>query len=694
MRSYPSCWNKTLAQLGLKRKLRKKNRQKNTWKRKSLIEALEPRQMLSINATTDPESDSDTVIVGSITDTDSDIHSEAKLQAEFTIVGGESKNLFTITTTCDDAGKPKAVIGLKQTETIGIRELHDLELELQLGGLPVSRHLVSVMLPGDEIVQDIRQHRSEIAHNSIGRELDFDALSGSIFDLKKAVDVSKQLADGKLPLSSKAEKLQLYSDLLLANNFINRADDGSEPGQRLAERKEWQHASAIVAAQIQQDLNSNDTQIVNAAQEIRNRIVAGGSFSSLSFQGFGVNYNFSDDFDQVTKTKRYSAVYESGQMSIGDFIVVDFNEAAVVTVTETPAVGGADLGQVASAQGAGPASTTEVYSTYDHSITYNPDTQVGSATLSTADYLEVSDLGTNPNHVQTDGLFQFDLSQFTQYTTSAIVTLHPGTGSSTIASQEAHVLPDGYDPDGGLHDEGIDRWSEDWDESTPWNDILDRSHGVPVSTTGGSSTWIVNNNGGGFDPIYLDVTEEVQRKLRAGDLNFDFNRGDGDYTDPTTRAAIYSAVAGDAVNPGDVEEFATMIRESADVNGSIDPTYPVDSVSDIPAFASKYGITAANFNELLHRADINRDNQIDADDFVEFLAIHGVIYTDIADSGTGLDGRTDGADILKMFANWGVDKYEYFKGNYNFDDDIDGLDYQILGTYFENPSVSPSTISP
>ena len=49
MRSHPSCWNKTLAQLGFKRKLRKKSKQQVSHSRRSLFENLEPRQMLSVN---------------------------------------------------------------------------------------------------------------------------------------------------------------------------------------------------------------------------------------------------------------------------------------------------------------------------------------------------------------------------------------------------------------------------------------------------------------------------------------------------------------------------------------------------------------------------------------------------------------------------------------------------------------------
>ena len=48
MRSIPSCWNKTLVQLGFKRKRRQSNRGKERHVRRSLFESLEARQMLAI----------------------------------------------------------------------------------------------------------------------------------------------------------------------------------------------------------------------------------------------------------------------------------------------------------------------------------------------------------------------------------------------------------------------------------------------------------------------------------------------------------------------------------------------------------------------------------------------------------------------------------------------------------------------
>lgn len=48
MRSFPSCWNKTLAQLGFRRvKQKKASKQQKQWQRQSRIESLEPRQMLA-----------------------------------------------------------------------------------------------------------------------------------------------------------------------------------------------------------------------------------------------------------------------------------------------------------------------------------------------------------------------------------------------------------------------------------------------------------------------------------------------------------------------------------------------------------------------------------------------------------------------------------------------------------------------
>ena len=57
MRSFPSCWNKTLTQLGFKRKRRKQNKRADRFSRRSLIESLEPRQMLAADFIVDTLAD-------------------------------------------------------------------------------------------------------------------------------------------------------------------------------------------------------------------------------------------------------------------------------------------------------------------------------------------------------------------------------------------------------------------------------------------------------------------------------------------------------------------------------------------------------------------------------------------------------------------------------------------------------------
>ncbi|MEM8945098.1 MAG: choice-of-anchor Q domain-containing protein, partial [Planctomycetota bacterium] len=50
MRSYPSCWNKTLARLGFKRKARTRQQAHHRFRRRSLFEQLETRQLLTLNS--------------------------------------------------------------------------------------------------------------------------------------------------------------------------------------------------------------------------------------------------------------------------------------------------------------------------------------------------------------------------------------------------------------------------------------------------------------------------------------------------------------------------------------------------------------------------------------------------------------------------------------------------------------------
>ena len=66
MRSFPSCWNKTLTQLGFTRKRRKAKNNRERYNRRSLFESLEARQMLAADYIVTTEVDEEVASGGSI----------------------------------------------------------------------------------------------------------------------------------------------------------------------------------------------------------------------------------------------------------------------------------------------------------------------------------------------------------------------------------------------------------------------------------------------------------------------------------------------------------------------------------------------------------------------------------------------------------------------------------------------------
>ena len=651
MRSYPSCWNSTLTKLGFRRKLRKKSRRSDFMNRRSLFETLETRQMLSASTGTDTESEAEAVVVGGEVSTAPIVFAAPA----FVITGGESSHLFDVLTSFSDRGRPIAEVSLKAGASPTVREWHDLELTLRQDDLDLARYQVTVMLAGDEIVQDYRDYRLAEAELRGGTELSSGGLTEE-FD--RVLRIGKEITRQERVLSTASEKIQLYADVLSASDHIERADSSISQERRVAERTELGHSAVLLVDQIKADLQSEDLDVRAAAQSARDRLVESAGFEMLAMQGFGVNTEVKRSQSGATDVIQYSAIYEAGQIAMGDYVLVDLGESGLIEVIETPLSRWGGFGWAAATGTASGVVNSSIYGDQvDHSVV-----SVGPLPdpLGDAPSLEVSDI----SGVQTDGLFRFDISQYTQYVTNATVTIHPMPGSSPDAAQEARVLPDEFN-------EADDLWSE-WSEDTEWGEVLDRDQGFSINTTDGASTWTV----GLLDPIVLDVANEVRRKLRAGDLNFDTQRGGGDYTDDPSKVALSEIVI------EDILAFELLLSDSE--------TQSVTSENEADAFFTAFEF--ASFDEILERADINRDNIVEANDLTEFLAYHGVLIGDIRGDAAetySFSGTVDAVDIGVVYSNWtggAFGNFTYLDGDLDFDNAIHAPDAGIIFGHWSDPN--------
>jgi len=231
------------------------------------------------------------------------------------------------------------------------------------------------------------------------------------------------------------------------------------------------------------------------------------------------------------------------------------------------------------------------------------------------------------------GLLQFDLSDFPHDLTTATVTLHPVAWSGETSTHAAETFAD-----------------PGWNEQSTWETQPDFSQSSSLLTTAGASTWTISP--GDTTPVELDVSAQVRRALRQGDLNFDGMRGaDGVAADVAAlELAIRDPVGFRAV-------FATETHNSTDLLDSPD---------------------------LLDRADLDRSGQADAGDGAPFLAAHGYLPGDL-----NFSGQVNGADFLHWQRHVGQ-QASYTEGDVDFSGTVDGQDLALLLGHFGAPAPLPA----
>ncbi len=188
-----------------------------------------------------------------------------------------------------------------------------------------------------------------------------------------------------------------------------------------------------------------------------------------------------------------------------------------------------------------------------------------------------------------------------------------------------------------------------WEESTTsWNTRPADNPTSPVTTTAGASVWTVNN--GDASVVSLDVSAQVRKKLRQGDINFD-------------------SIKGNTGTPSDITADV-MAFEMA--------------VKDPAAFDAAFGSYISDDSDLFDRADINGDGVINAEDGEAFLAIHGILQGD-----RDFDGDVDDASFLEWQRIFGTSA-TYFEGDVDFSGIVDGGDLDVWAANFNATPPAPA----
>jgi len=233
---------------------------------------------------------------------------------------------------------------------------------------------------------------------------------------------------------------------------------------------------------------------------------------------------------------------------------------------------------------------------------------------------------------ESQGLLQFDVSDFSHDVAQATVTLYPGAWRSGSDTQAAEAIFD-----------------HAWDEATTWETQPEMTPASPIARLSGEATWTIAN--GDATPIRLDVTQQIRRTVRRGDLNFDGVRG---------AAGVF----------GDVAAFELAVRR------------PV-------AFDTAFTPAIVDDRDLLDRADLNDDGVINRDDAPRFLAAHGFLPGDLDFDGTvGLN------DLSRLQRRIGQDA-DYTQGDVDFSGSVDRHDVALLMANFGQspPAAAEDTLS-
>ena len=511
---------------------------------------------------------------------------------QFEIADVEAAQLFAVETFYDLSGQPEAKLTAQPALFKSDAEMHEVVLELRHDGETYGRQVVRLALATDPFVETIRTARLDAARSRsdvLGLDLatldtttEFTSLAA--YDGELAVTESTTVAAasatlGELVLDAQTiegsghatldlqEKTAWYRNAKeVFQQTASMLDEAGGDSLRLA----MEDVGVLLADSLRTHLVLPEYDLVSEAAAFRDLLV---TEAELIWADLGKNVPARQRTRPDDGAAQSFAFYESSEMRINDFLVVDLGAEAVVEAT----IGGYDAmlfqhPRLAAVEG-DPTSFTVADAYY---LTGDLDyAQFGSQ--STMWVATDGNSVISPSSAEAISLIRFDLSDVGQHNLQSYVALSPVSAQGSAHQNQAHLV--------------ADEWDELTVDGSPEPDY-DAAELVP--TTAGALSWEVQlDDSGAYAPVGLDVTDYVHRRVRQGDLNFTGG------LDPVDDIAMF--------------DFA------------------VKSWDD---YLKQFGGQVAIANDIELRGDINDDGAITALDAVHFVEeLHGVPMSDIDVSG-------------------------------------------------------------
>ncbi|MCA9233020.1 MAG: hypothetical protein KDA57_20405, partial [Planctomycetales bacterium] len=668
MRSHPFCWNKTLTQLGFKRKRRKHSRRRDYLSRRSLFEMLEERQMLSGDPLLEVTTETTVVVAGS-----EQLATLGFSQPEYFLTHDNGSGVsdsqqadvptLLVVETRYEEGTPRAILSINpELADSPPTSVQTMLLELRQDGRVIESYQIVVDIAEQSFREQFLADRVSLlaqeidpvdqtleedwfAEKRLAKGDDSQAISWEFFNVAEGDSQGDYLAaasphgtqsvDLLVSLATRqSERRDLLVDGFDRSYFYRQAEQSAQQLKldrqaattdveraAVAEREQTLSKMALLLGrELEQDLKSESAEIAQAARKLRDELVAISDPMEILFAGLGVDREVSRKFLSSGDEKALSFI-ETGQYQFNDVLAFELGEyQAMVQVTRRSSL------QFASAMSIA-GSPAVLDGTFSEATPAVPDGSSASLYVNSA------------TGAQQEALIRFDLEQVaglenaTPIATAAL-ELQELAGSSGTA--EVYVWK------GLLADSATD-WDED---NLSWNRVYE--------------TLDLDSKLDEFKPLSdwqsgvttsVDVADVVQRALLYGDAN-----GDGEF------------FGGGAA--GDIEAFHL-------------------AVTNWNAYEEEYGPRANSLADLIARNDGGLgDGVIDTADIADFFKRLGYSQGDYNLDGTVQDEDdwgVDGLDWAVYQANLGMKNARFGQGDGNFDGKVDSSDFEVWSNRINNP---------
>ena len=686
MRSYPSCWNNTLAQLGFKRKRRKVSKRRDHLRRRSLFEILEQRQMLSGDSLFDLSSE-ETVVAAGVTPESFVVFSS---EPEFFLIQPEIpadeleglsqeeldaiEPIFSVKTIQAEAG-PQAILSFNPDfKGHSPKALQKLHLELRQDGHVVDSYEILIDIAEERFREKFLADRMKAVAENV-TELDSHEIANW---LTETGDYSKAEADaGEVVSDIEFEyllnfigPLTLEKSALLNEGFTQRSDrlvkDVAPTADFLvslarsqAEQKDVfvdhtervrfyseldKHTQTLKQDRLTAVTEAELHSISEREQSLRNTtlLLAKNLQSDIKSEEASVAQAARKLRDElVAISGPYETAFaglgvdreiERKFLASGDEKSVSFVETGRYVFNEQLEI---DLGEEqAMVQVTRSSRFRAAASSY---ILGSPAVEDGSISEASPNSNGGSSISLHvdgtPGSLQ-ESLIKFklaDVAEFDDPTTLASAALQLFEIGAGVGNAEVYVWNGLFGGPAGS--------ATDWDETNlNWNHVdgtLDLEGNLSEFTQ--LSDWAAGAT------TEVDVTSQLQRALLYGDAN-----GDGQFS-----AAEFD---------GDIEAFHL-------------------AVTNWDAYVAEYGPRANSPADLLARTDGGLgDGAVDTSDISDFFRRHGFSQGDYNLDGTVQDDQDsgiDGLDWAVFNANYGLKNARFSQGDGNFDGVVGDEDFDI-----------------